>query len=75
MKSWSEKIKNLTREKAGDGAMLKSLENEYGFFSTDGNGIKILGVKSNMGFPLPSDEVIARYADIEAMIDAGWVID
>lgn len=73
--AWSESIKNKTRECAGDGAMLKNDKWDFGFYSSDGNGVKIIGVKSDGGFPIPSGEVIARFSDIEAMIDAGWVID
>lgn len=73
--AWSESIKNKTRECAGDGAMLKNDKMDFGFYSSDGNGVKIIGVKSSSGFPIPSGEVIATFKDIEAMIDAGWVID
>ena len=73
--AWSESIKNKTRECAGDGAMLKNEKWKFGFYSSDKNGIKIIGVKSSAGFPIPSGEIIARFSDIEAMIDAGWVID
>lgn len=73
--AWSESIKNKTRECAGDGAMLKNDKWNFGFYSTDKDGIKIMGVNSTYGFPVPNDTVIARFSDIEAMIDAGWVID
>jgi len=74
--AWSEDIKNKTRECAGDGAMLKSDKFEFGFYVSAANGgVKILGVKKGCMYPVPSDEVIATFSDIEAMIDAGWVID
>ena len=73
--AWSESIKNKTREYVGDGAMLKNENWDFGFYSSDGNGVKIIGVDSSAGFPIPSGEVIARFSDIEAMIEAGWVID
>lgn len=73
--AWSEAIKNKTRECAGDGAMLKNDKWDYGFYSSDGNGVKIIGVNDSAGFPVPSGQVIATFTDIEAMIDAGWVID
>ncbi len=75
MFGWSEEIKNKTRECAGDGAMLKNLKGEFGFYASDKNGIKILGVKEGEYFPIPSKEVIATFSDIEKMIDSGWVID
>lgn len=73
--AWSESIKNKTHECAGDGAMLKNENWDFGFYASDGNGVKIIGVKSSAVFPIPSGEVIARFPDIEAMIEAGWVID
>lgn len=73
--AWSEAIKNKTRECAKDGAMLKNEKWDFGFYSSDENGIKIFGVKDNSVFPLPSDEIIATFSDIEKMLDAGWVID
>ena len=72
---WSEATKDKTRECAGDGAMMKNENWDSGFFSSDGNGVKIIGVKEGLSYPVPSGEVIARFPDIEAMIDAGWVID
>lgn len=73
--AWSKEIKDKTRECVGDGAMLKNEHWDFGFFASDGNGVKIFGVKEGSGFPLPSDDIIASFKDIEAMIDAGWVID
>lgn len=73
--AWSESIKNKTRECVGDGAMVKNEHWKFGFYSSDGNGVRIIGVKSGLGFPVPSGEVIATFSDREAMIDAGWVID
>lgn len=73
--AWSESIKNKTRECIGDGAMVKNEKWDFGFYSSDGNGVKIIGVKKGSIIPLPSGEVVATFSDVEAMIEAGWVID
>ncbi len=73
--AWSESIKNKTRKYAGDGAMLKNEKWDFGFYSSDGNIIKIIGVNEDGNIPIPNGHVIATFTDIEAMIDAGWVID
>ncbi len=75
-KGWSEELKTLTRNRAGDGALLKNESYTFGFYATrPEGGIQIMGVKTSMGFPLPSDTVIARFSDIDDMISAGWVLD
>jgi len=48
-RTWSEELKNTTREIAGTGCMLQSI--------------------------LPTEEVIATFSNLEAMIEAGWVVD
>ena len=73
--AWSEYKKNETRENIGPGAMVKSERGEYGFFCDSAAGIKILGVQPSKFLPVPSDEIVATFADIEEMIAAGWVID
>ncbi|SFI44314.1 hypothetical protein SAMN04487775_101407 [Treponema bryantii] len=55
-RAWSEELKNTTREIAGNGCMLQSI---------DGSG----------WMPLPIEEVIATFSNLEAMIEAGWVVD
>ena len=72
---WSKEIKEKTRKNAGDGAMLKNEQADFGFYCSCEDGIKILGIKTGSILPMPSDEVIATFKDINAMIDAGWVID
>ena len=74
--TWSEGLINKTREMAGDGCMLKSLNHEYGFYFSTGKGsIEIRGVDDSSFMPAPTKEVIATFSDIEEMISAGWVID
>lgn len=55
--------------------MLKNDQGESGFFSSNGNGVRIFGVNDSAGFPIPSKEIIAEFSDLESMIEAGWVID
>ena len=71
---WSKELKDLTRKSAGPGAMVKSLGGDFGFISSL-NPISIVGVKSGSGMPLPSENEIARFADVEEMLEAGWAID
>lgn len=74
--AWSETLKNTTRRCAGDGAMLKSDKGDFGFYTTNSaGGINIIGVEMKNYMPVPTKEIIATFSDIEAMIDAGWVID
>ncbi len=76
MPYWSDNLKNLTRKEAYPGAMMKCLDGRDGMMSARSeNGIKIVGVKVENYFPVPTDEVIAEYKDIEEMINAGWAID
>ena len=76
MPSWSDSLKNLTRKEAYPGAMMKCLDGRDGMMSARSqNGIRIVAVKSENYFPVPTDEVIAEYPNVEAMIDDGWVID
>ena len=73
--AWSEEKKNETREKIGPGAMVKNGRGQYGFFCASDAGIKILGVQPSGFLAVPSDEIVATFADVEEMIAAGWVID
>lgn len=73
--AWSEEKKNETREKIGLGAMVKDGRGQYGFFCASDAGIKILGVQPSGFLAVPSDEIVATFADVEEMIAAGWVID
>ena len=73
--AWSEEKKNETREKIGPGAMVKDGRGQYGFFCASDAGIKILGVQPSGFLAVPSDEIVATFADVEEMIAAGWVID
>ena len=75
-RSWSEELINTTREIAGDGCMLQSLDGKYGFYVSAGNGsIEIHGIDGSGGMPLPTEEVIATFSNLDAMIEAGWVVD
>ena len=73
--AWSEEKKNETREKIGLGAMVKNGRGQYGFFCASDAGIKILGVQPSGFLAVPSDEIVATFADVEEMIAVGWVID
>ena len=69
MKGWSKEIKKLTRKNVGSGAALKSWDGEFGIFGLDEEK------SDKLHFPIPSDKVIATFASIDEMIDAGWVLD
>ncbi len=76
MPYWSDNLKNLTRKEAYPGAMMKNLDGGEGMISARSEkGITIVGVKYGEYFPVPTDEVIGEYKDVEDMINAGWAID
>lgn len=80
MKGWSKEIKELTRKNVGSGAALKSWDGEFGIFGSSLKGeVYIYGLdeekSDKLHFPIPSDKVIATFASIDEMIDAGWVLD
>ncbi len=74
MSGWSKGLTELTR-KAGSGDMMKSLDGRFGMMMESGGKIKILDVEMKKYMPCTTDKVIAEYADIEEMIQAGWAID
>lgn len=73
--TWSENIKNLTRERAGFGTMVKSLDGNSGMIVSCGEKIIINSCEMQNYFPSPTNEKIAEFDNVEKMIDAGWVID
>lgn len=76
MESWSKELMERTRDEAYSGAMMKSLDHKYGMMTKrDANGIKIVGLQKGSFFPMPTDEVIADFADIDELLAAGWAID
>ncbi len=76
MGTWSDELIERTKSEAYPGTMMKSLDWNFGMMSKrDSGGIKIVGLKKEYNFPVPSDEVIAEFANIDEMIKAGWVID
>lgn len=76
MKDWSNNLKDLTRRNAGDGAILKNRNHDFGFYvSRSDGGINILGTTIRMGMPCPTDKVLASFGDMEELISAGWVLD
>ena len=74
-KSWSENLKNLTRERAGFGMMVKSLDGNSGMIVSSGEKIVINSVEMKNYFPSPTNETIAEFDNVEKMIEAGWAID
>lgn len=74
--SWSDSLKNLTREQAGDGAMVKHIHGIYGMIVYSSPcKVVINSVKSGQFLPVPTDKKIAEFDSIEKMIEGGWVID
>ena len=75
-RTWSEELKNTTREMAGTGCMLQCIDGRSGIYVSAGNGsIEIHGIEGSGFMPLPTEEVIATFSKLEAMIEAGWVVD
>lgn len=76
MGKWSDSLIETTRSEAYPGAMMKSLKGNFGMMSERNPGcIKIVAVKSENYMPVPTDEVIAEFKNIDEMIKAGWAID
>ncbi len=78
MNDWSENLKNITREQAYPGAMMKNLKGEFGMIKmrTDSKIIIVeTKLDSKISWPMPTNNEIACFNDIEEMIKAGWVID
>lgn len=80
MKGWSKELKDLTRRNVGSGAALKSWDGGFGVFGASLKGeVYVYGLdeekSGELHFPIASDEVIATFANVDAMIEAGWVID
>ena len=77
MSGWSEELKENTLNCVFPGAMMKNEEHDFGVFAfSKQGGVLIKGIKDGSSFPfVPSDEVIASFASIEEMVEAGWVFD
>ena len=75
-RTWSEELKNTTREIAGNGCMLQSIDGKSGIYVSAGNGsIEIHGIDGSGWMPLTTEAVIATFSNLEALIEAGWVVD
>ena len=77
MSGWSEELKENTLNCVFPGAMMKNEEHDFGVFAfSKQGGVLIKGIKDGSSFPfVSSDEVIASFASIEEMVEAGWVLD
>lgn len=73
--AWSDSLKESTRENVFDGAVLKNDDYDYGIFARLDGKIKIFGVESKNGMPMPTDNIVATFDTVDEMIEAGWVMD
>ena len=66
-RTWSEELINTTREIAGTGCILQSIDGKSGIYVSAGNGsIEIHGIDGSGFMPLPTEEVIATFSNLEA---------
>lgn len=73
---WGEKLIELTKDEAYEGAMMKSSAGKFGMIKSRGvESIEIVAVELKDFMPVPTDKVIAQYKNIDEMIADGWVID
>ena len=75
MSNWSEELKETTRKNTFLGAVVKNEEHEYGLVMRKEPKVVIYGIQSGGVIPLPSGDVIATFDSVDAMVDAGWVLD
>lgn len=74
--AWSKELQNRTRNDIFPGAILKNEQWDFGSYFPEADGTIILkGVEMKNHFPVPSDEIVATYENLDAMIKAGWVLD
>ena len=76
MGAWSKSLEEITKRSANPGAIVKSMNGDFGMVSQrNAEGIKIVGVIRNGIYPTSTDKVIAEFPNVSAMIEAGWVVD
>ena len=75
MSKWSEELKETTRKELYLGAVVKNEEHEYGLVMHKEPKVVIYGIQSSGVIPLPSTDVLATFDSVDAMVDAGWVLD
>ncbi len=75
MSKWSEELQEKTRLEIYPGAMVKDEDHNYGFFFEEANRVVVKGIIEGGFIPMPSDEIIASFASVMEMVEAGWVID
>lgn len=73
---WSKQLQDTTRNLASAGVFVKNDKFDFGFIRTCSDSkVVIVNVKSEKYKPMPTDEVIAEFNNVEEMIKAGWVVD
>ena len=75
MSNWSEELKETTRKEIFLGAVVKNEDHEYGLVMRKEPKVVIYGIQSRGVIPLPSADVLAIFDSVDAMVDAGWVLD
>ncbi len=75
MGKWSEELKEKTRRQMCAGAVVKNEARDFGMVMEMVPKVVIYGIQSGIIMPLPTDEVIATFDNVNQMVDAGWVLD
>ena len=75
MGKWSEELKKKSREQMYTGAIVKNEARDFGMVMEMVPKVVIYGIQSGIIMPLPTDEVIATFDNVNQMVDAGWVLD
>jgi hypothetical protein len=75
MGKWSEELKEKSRGQMFAGAVVKNEAHDFGIVMALAPKVVIHGTQEGSFMPLPSDEVIATFDNVNQMVDAGWVLD
>ena len=75
MGKWSEELKEKSRRLMYAGAIVKNEARDFGMVIEMVPKVVIYGIQSGIIMPLPTDEVLATFDNVNQMVDAGWVLD
>ncbi len=74
--AWSKELQERTRNDIFPGAIVKNEKWNFGSYFPESDGsITLKAVKTQNYVPVPTDEIVATYENLNAMLKAGWVLD
>ena len=75
MSKWSDELIQMTLSGTYPLAVVKNEDHDFGIVMTTEPKVIINSIQAGAFMPIPSEEVIATFSNLEAMIEAGWVMD